>query len=105
MNQTCYAILSLINTPIFSYFLTRSLIDKLKTEAIGATFEAIVTKNFDETFVVISNERTITEFEKRVNSIFEILLSKTKINQKLIELQSLLLSRLATFEIEELIEN
>lgn len=95
MNQTCYAILSLINTPIFSYFLTRSLIDKLKTEAIGATFEAIVTKNFDETFVVISNERTITEFEKRVNSIFEILLSKTKINQKLIELQSLLLSRLA----------
>lgn len=95
MNQTCYAILSLINTPIFSYFLTRSLIDKLKTEAIGATFEAIVTKNFDETFVVIANERTITEFEKRVNSIFKILLSKTKFNQKLIELQSLLLSRLA----------
>ena len=105
MNQTCYAILSLINTPIFSYFLTRSLIDKLKTEAIGATFEAIVTKNFDETFVVIANERTITEFEKRVNSIFKILLSKTKFNQKLIELQSLLLSRLATFEIEELIKN
>lgn len=99
MNQTCYAILSLINTPIFSYFLTRSLIDKLKTEAIGATFEAIVTKNFDETFVVIANERTITEFEKRVNSIFKILLSKTKFNQKLIELQSLLLSRLATLEV------
>lgn len=98
MNQTCYAILSLSEFPFFTYFLTRSVIDKLKSEAIGATFEAVVTKNFDETFVIIPKNEIVFDFEEQAKSIYETILNKTKINHKLSQLQSLLLSRLATLE-------
>lgn len=98
MNQTCYAILSLSESPFFTYFLTRSVIDKLKSEAIGATFEAVVTKNFEETFLIIPKNEIVFGFEEQAKSIYETILNKTKVNHKLSQLQSLLLSRLATLE-------
>lgn len=101
MNQTCYAILSLLESPFFTYFLTRNLIDKLKSEAIGATFEAVVTKNFDETFVIIPKNEIVFGFEEQVSAIYNNILNKTEINYKLSQLQSLLLSRLTTLEESE----
>jgi type I restriction enzyme S subunit len=96
MNQTCYAINGNSMNDYFAHQLTLLIISKLKTEAIGATFEALVTKNFDEQLVIEPNKELIELFGEKVNSIYNLILKKVLQNQKLSELKDLLLSKLAT---------
>ena len=98
MNQTCYAILSVIDKPIFTFYQTKSIIESIKSQAVGATFEAVVTKNFEESRIITPDYQTIEIFEKKVKHLFDQILNINFQNQKLTQLQSLLLSRLATLE-------
>lgn len=98
MNQTCYAILSLLEKPLYTYFLTKSIIEQIKSQAVGATFEAVTTKNFDESTIISPTFNIIDRFEKSIESIFNQILNINKQNQKLTQLQSLLLSRLSVGE-------
>ena len=98
MNQTCYAILSVIDKPIFTFHQTKSIIESIKSQAVGATFEAVVTKNFEESRIITPDYQTIEIFEKKVKHLFDQILNINFQNQKLTQLQSLLLSRLATLE-------
>ncbi len=98
MNQTCYAIWGNENSKYFAHQLTLHMIESLKNEAIGATFEALVTKDFNECFVVKPHEEIISKFDSKVYSVYEMILNKIRENEKLIELSNLLLSKVATIE-------
>jgi len=63
MNQTCYAIWGDENSKYFAHQLTLRTIHRLKNEAIGATFEALVTKDFDEYFVIAPPKGLTTLFD------------------------------------------
>ena len=59
MNQTCYAINGYDGSDYFANQLSLTIISKLKKEAIGATFEALVTKNFEELSVIEPNKKIV----------------------------------------------
>lgn len=94
MNQSCYALSG--DCPFFIHQLTLETMNKLKTEAVGAVFGALVTKDFDAQMVIEPNIALQKEFDIKVSKIYDYILLKTKENQKLTELKALLLSRLAS---------
>ena len=96
MNQSCYAIKN--NLPYYTHQKTLDVIEKLKGEAVGAVFSALVTKDFDQQIILEPNESIKLNFNNSIKYVYDLLLSKSQENQKLTQLQSLLLSRLATLE-------
>lgn len=96
MNQSCYAINN--SLPYYTHQKTLDVIEKLKGEAVGAVFSALVTKDFDQQIVLEPFESIKEDFNNAIKYIYDLLLSKSQENQKLTQLQSLLLSRLATLE-------
>lgn len=94
MNQSCYAL-----TGRYQFYIHQLALEtmmKLKTEAVGAVFGALVTKDFDAQMIIEPPFNVQKDFDIKVSNIYEYILLKTKENQKLIELKKLLLSRLAT---------
>jgi len=96
MNQSCYAIKN--NLPYYTHQKTLDVIEKLKGEAVGAVFSALVTKDFEQQIILEPNESIKLNFNNSIKYLYDLLLSKSQENQKLTQLQSLLLSRLATLE-------
>jgi type I restriction enzyme, S subunit len=93
MNQSCYAI-----TGEFQFFihqLTIETMNKLKTEAVGAVFGALVTKDFDAQLVIEPPKKAQKEFDNMVSKFYDNILLKTKENQKLTEMKELLLAKMA----------
>ncbi|MEJ8756372.1 restriction endonuclease subunit S [Pontibacter sp. H259] len=97
MNQSCYAVLgnSKINQ-IFAHQLTLETMKKLKEEAIGAVFNALVTRDFDGRLIIEPNIEILDLFENRLRPIYNTILNKVKQNEELSNLRSLLLSKLTT---------
>jgi type I restriction enzyme S subunit len=98
MNQTCYAINGNQGNDYFAHQLSLIIISRLKKEAVGATFEALVTKNFDEQLVIQPGIGMIQLFEKKAQIIYDFILIMVRQNQMLQEMKDLLLSKLATLE-------
>jgi type I restriction enzyme, S subunit len=96
MNQTCYAVNGQKVNDYFAHQLTLDIISKLKTEAIGATFEALVTKDFDGQIVVDPLKELVKLYGEKAQYIYSYILNSIRENQKLTELKELLLSKLAT---------
>ena len=93
MNQSCYAIKD--DHPYFTLQSSLSIIELLKSEAIGAVFSALVTRDFEQRMVLNPLIKTKSKFDFTCFPIYELLLLKTKEIYKMTRLQSLLLSRLA----------
>lgn len=93
MNQSCYALSG--REPYYVHQVAINAIQKLKNEAIGAVFSALVTKDFDEQLVVCSNSNIQKSFQKAVRNLYEFILLRINENKKLLELKDLLLSKLA----------
>ena len=72
--------------------------NKLKTEAVGAVFDALVTKDFDAQMIIEPPIELQKIFNDKVSKLYDYILLITKENQKLTEMKELLLSRLATVE-------
>ncbi|WP_150452410.1 restriction endonuclease subunit S [Arenibacter lacus] len=96
MNQSCYSING--DNKFFAHQTTLDAIKKLKKEAVGAVFNALVTKDFDSQSVINPSFDVEEKFETRISIIYEVLLSKLMVNQKLSELQSVLLSKMSRVE-------
>jgi len=97
MNQSCYAITGTKGmNQFFVHQLTLDAIAKLKNEAVGAVFAALVTKDFDSQILIEPNINSIQMFGTKVCLIYEYILNIVKENQKLSELKDLLLSKLAS---------
>lgn len=93
MNQSCYAVTG--NNQFYTHQTTIKIIDKLKKEAVGAVFNALVTKDFEGQYVIDTPLLLEKEFDKNVLSTYNNMLIKNKENQILIELQSVLLSKMS----------
>jgi type I restriction enzyme S subunit len=96
MNQSCYAL-----TGKYQFFIHQLAIEtmsKLKTEAVGAVFGALVTKDFDAQMIIEPTNDMQRDFNNKVSKLYEYILLKTKENQKLTELKELLLSKLSSVE-------
>ncbi len=94
MNQTCYAVNSKRSNDYYAHQLTLSTISKLKKEAIGATFEALVTKDFDSQLVIEPDVLIENEFEKLITNIYRHSILISMENDNLSNFKELLLSKM-----------
>ena len=97
MNQSCYALLSSnkeIDIPYYIHQFAVETIASLKEEAVGAVFNALVTKDFEVKEVIIPSTRIMVEYNLLVRSLYLSILIRQNENEKLTELQSLLLARM-----------
>lgn len=95
MNQTCYALLGKDDSmPFYVHQLAIETMASLKNEAVGATFEALVTKDFDSTEILIVPIEMAMAYNEKVEIVYRNILLKQQENEKLTELQSLLLARM-----------
>lgn len=100
MNQSCYALKSKEDNQLLAYFYTLEAINSLKHKANGATFDAIVTSDFETETINILSEQDTKEFTQIVKPIFEKILTNQKENINLSNLRDTLLPRLMNGEIE-----
>ncbi len=95
MNQSCYAILG--DGKYSQYFvhqLTLFTIKKLKSEAVGAVFNALVTKDFEEQYVVLPEIETVTLFGNQAQNIYDVILENEEEKKLNNILKNLLLSKM-----------
>lgn len=101
MNQSCYALKSKDDNQLLAYFYTLEAINSLKHKANGATFDAIVTRDFETETINILSEQDAKEFNQIVKPIFEKILTNQKENINLSNLRDTLLPKLMNGEINE----
>ena len=95
MNQTCYALVAKDRqNSFYVHQLALEMMISLKNEAVGATFEALVTKDFENTEIVIAPIKARNAFNKEAEVLYENMLIIQQENTKLTELQSLLLAKM-----------
>lgn len=100
MNQSNYAILAKEGySQFFSFFLTKSIVEKLQKKANGAVFSAITTKDFDEEIVIPPKEE-IVKFNLIAKQIFDKILCIGFESSHLSQLRDTLLPKLMNGEIE-----
>lgn len=100
MNQSCYAIIG--NYSFYTHQLILGCMKQLKSEAIGAVFSALVTKDFDSQFIVSPKTEIIEKFENKIHNVYNVVYNYTSENQKLEELKDLLLAKMTRVENEKL---
>ena len=83
MNQSCYALAPIDETPYFTYYLVSSSIVELKQKTHGSVFDTITKETLASIQVVMPNVDTIQEFESTVGSIM------LKIKENLLETKTL----------------
>ena len=99
MNQTCYALIGKDDSmPFFVHQLAIETMASLKNEAVGATFEALVTKDFDNTEIVVVPKDNMYAYDKDAEVLYNTILLRQQENSKLSELQSLLLAKMGNIE-------
>lgn len=95
MNQTCFALLPLnSDSEFYTHQVSLETLASLKTEAIGATFEALTTIDFQKKAVVVPPTEVIQKFNAEISPLYNKILLKQKENQTLTQMQTLLLSKM-----------
>ena len=97
MNQSCYALLSNNQEVCVPYYIHQFAIEtitSLKDEAVGAVFNALVTKDFEIKEVIIPPIEIMVEYNLYVKTLYQTILIRQTENEKLTELQSLLLVKM-----------
>ena len=95
MNQTCFALLPLnSDSEFYTHQVSLETLASLKTEAIGATFEALTTIDFQKKAVVVPPIEIIRKFNAKISPLYSKILLKQKENQTLTQMQTLLLSKM-----------
>ena len=95
MNQTCFALLPKGHScKLYTHQLSLATMESLKTEAIGATFEALTTIDFQKKSIIVPSEDLILKFDESVNSVYKSILLRQQENQTLAQMQTLLLSKM-----------
>lgn len=97
MNQSCYAITGRKEmNQYFVHQLSIEAISKLKNEAVGAVFGALVTKDFDSQLAIEPEEEVIARYGGTVKSIYEKILNIENQNQQLAIMRNLILEKMAS---------
>ena len=82
MNQSCYAVNGNDLNDFYIHQFTLQVMSQLKNETVGATFEALVTKDFDSYLLVHPIADLDKIFSSKVNNLYQLMLLKSKENQK-----------------------
>jgi type I restriction enzyme S subunit len=99
MNQSCYAITDIKRgSKYFTHQLTFDSIRRLKKEATGAVFNALVTRDFDGQNIIEPKENIILKYDFIVKALYDTILNTIKQNTCLLRTKDLLLSKLANIE-------
>ena len=99
MNQSCYAITDVKrNSKYFPHQLTVETLGRLKNEATGAVFSALVTRDFEGQNIIEPDENIILNFDKTAKGIYDLILLFEKENSYLSNLKDLLLSKIASIK-------
>lgn len=80
------------------YYRIKGLLQQMKESSVGTTTKFLTMQIFNPINIILPNKITSENFENKVQKLFDIIKCKSDENQKLTQLQSLLLSRLATLE-------
>lgn len=100
MNQSCYALAPIDDTPYFTYYLVSSSVAELKQKTHGSVFDTITRETLSSIQVIMPNVDILKEFESKVESIM------LRIKENLLEIKTLstlrdtLLPKLLSGEIE-----
>ena len=95
MNQTCFALLPKGHScKLYTHQLSLATMESLKTEAIGATFEALTTIDFQKKSIIVPSEGLILKFDESVSPVYKSILLRQQENQTLTQMQTLLLSKM-----------
>jgi len=94
MNQTCYALSTILSTPFALYCHMRHEIDNLVHAAHGSVFDTITTSTFAASKVVLPPRPLFEEFEERVSPLFRRVLAGTRAVRTLAALRDTLLPKL-----------
>jgi type I restriction enzyme S subunit len=84
--------------PFFLRLIIKCNLLEILKDVTGSTFPNIDRKTLESYRTTLGNDELPTMFEKKMNSINQYMKAKQQENQKLTELKSLLLSKLATLE-------
>lgn len=80
------------------YYRIKGLLQQMKESSVGTTTKFLTMQIFNPINIIIPNKITSEDFENKIQNLFVIMKFKSDKNQQLTQLQSLLLSRLATLE-------
>jgi type I restriction enzyme S subunit len=94
MNQTCYALASIADTPFALYCHLRHEMDELVHSAHGSVFDTITTTTFANSKVVLPPVSLRKALDQRVTPIFQRILGNIEENQTLSTLRDTLLPKL-----------
>ena len=100
MNQSCYALKSKGMNQFLAYFYTLETINSLKHKANGATFDAIVTRDFETENIKLLSEEDSKKIENIVEPIFNAILTNQSENKKLSTLRDTLLPKLMSGDLK-----
>lgn len=99
MNQTCYALSTLTNTPYALYCQLREGIDGLVHAAHGSVFDTITTSTFASSRIVLPLHQTLRAFEDRASPLFERMLESNFECDALVTARDSLLPKLISGEV------
>lgn len=95
MNQSCYGIdVTNCNYVYYIHQFVLDIIEKMRKEAIGAVFSALVTKDFEIQITVDSPEKEKIKYNTKVTYLYSKIKYLSIENNILIKLQSLLLTKM-----------
>lgn len=96
MNQSCYALKGKSNyPPLFVFSFTKYVIATMKKKALGAVFDALVTRDFEIEKVFEPSLDDAISYNKIVSPLFDIILKNTFEIKYLFELQEMLLATIS----------
>lgn len=102
INQSCYALKSKDNNQLLAYYYTLEAISSLKHKANGATFDAIVTRDFETETISVLSQTDSEKFTQFAKSVYNQILVNQKENLQLSQLRDTLLPKLLNGEFEVL---
>lgn len=101
MNQSCYALKPKADLCFYYSFLNiEDAINKIKQNANGGVFDAIVVDTFKQIDVLVPQMEIQVQFENLVEPMFEQIKNLLKQNEHLLELKNTLLPRLMSGELD-----
>jgi type I restriction enzyme S subunit len=99
MNQTCYALASLLHRPFWLNCAFGSLVEELVHSAHGSVFDTITTKTLERGRVMVGSDAIMDRFEEMVSPLFVRSLANIEESRTLAQTRDLLLPKLMSGEI------
>jgi len=99
MNQTCYALVSMTESPFALYCQLRQRMDDLVHSAHGSVFDTITTSTFNSARFVLPSGRVFRGFERLVSPLFRRILATSEESRTLAALRDTLLPKLISGEV------